>query len=414
MEVIIMSFSLDLLQKIPFAYSYPYVHKIAAFCISADHSKFAAIVKLAKKSFFSQSEWSIKIWDANRIDEIATIPLPYSSKEKAFFFSGRIEKLALSSDGKYLATCDSNGVTRIWDVMNRKSLFTCEDVFQKNCLHLMFSETNDCFYRNNKTWNFESSKPIKTLGCSEYASYSTDGKFLVNFNVKKIDVSVLIPSVSYRESLFSILDYQTGLNVGSLDIDENQIPIYSPNFFPEEIIVSPNKELIAFDWGGENENAILIYDLNTGEQKLCIHNKSKAPLFSSIPPSYQSAFACAKSIFATAHREQNKTILEVYNISDFQVINSTALDEKKYGKKDVYTLCFSLRNKFLAASLGRFDGKYGQVILFDTSKDLVEITAIETPKYVRDRIDFLAFSEDDSILIGRGYENIYLWKLSSR
>ncbi len=308
-------------------------------------------------------------------------PLNYSSWRYIDNFIGHtdiIDSLAISSDGKLLASASHDCTIKLWKINKGKQICTTkliQTINNENNFYAVAFSPNDLILasgdsaNNIHLWDVSSGKKIRTLtGHTDWftgvncLSFTPDGQIIVSAGGDKT---------------VKLWDVNTGKNIRTLK---------GHNSWVRSVAISSNGQIIA---SGSNDKTAILWNLSTGQKlKFCNHTSSVFAAINSV------AFSPDGQIIATASDD--------YTIKLWEVTTGQEIYTFKGHGNWVRCVTFSPNGKILASSSCSGDIKLWDI---NTKQEICTLTGHSA------KVNSLVFSPDGQTLFsGSNDKTIKVWR----
>jgi WD40 repeat protein len=231
-------------------------------------------------------------------------------------YKGSIDALAVSKDGKYIATgSDFDKTIRLWNVENGQMLTIGENIYPRGLAftpdgkHLI-SSGNDFI----RIWNVENREMRILDKCGDLLSLSSDGRILAcdSYNESKSEVKLMgiqntekrslpVPGRSIKTIVFSPDNKTIGLTSGDMNLESRTIRLLNTQSGDIRILgesegditainfSSDGRQLASGDWRG----SIRVWDVESRQMRIVGACSKNPVMYLSFSPDGKSlAAAC--------------------------------------------------------------------------------------------------------------------------
>jgi len=315
----------------------------------------------------------LSVWQANlQSVSLHNVNFAHADLAKSVFAEtlGGVLSVALSHDGKLLATGDANGEIHLWQVEDGKQLVTCKGhtgwirsvAFSPDGSTLVSGSSDYAV----KLWNVETGQCLKTLQAH------TNRVRAVAFSPQGTTIASSSDDCTVR-----LWDASTGQCLRTLQLHTHRV---------RTVAFSPGGKILA---SGSDDQTVMLWDVSTGQalRTLQAHNNGVRSV----------TFSPDGQILATGGEDQLITLWDVVTGQCLRILQ---------GHKDgVWSLTFSPQGNTLAS------GSHDQTI------KLWDINTGQTLKNLPGHTSWvwsIAFAADGQTLVsGSADQTVKLWDISS-
>jgi len=316
---------------------------------------------------------NLSVWQANlQSVSLHNVNFAHADLAKSVFAEtlGGVLSVALSQDGKLLATGDANGDIHLWQVEDGKQLVTCKGhtgwirsvAFSPDGSTLVSGSSDYAV----KLWNVETGQCLKTLQAH------TNRVRAVAFSPQGTTIASSSDDCTVR-----LWDASTGQCLRSLQLHTHRV---------RTVAFSPGVKILA---SGSDDQTVMLWDVSTGQalRTLQAHNNGVRSV----------TFSPDGQILASGGEDQLITLWDVVTGQCLRILQ---------GHKDgVWSLTFSPQGNTLAS------GSHDQTI------KLWDINTGQTLKNLQGHTSWvwsIAFAADGQTLVsGSADQTVKLWDISS-